>query len=89
MELQKIVCISTQSTAIPIQSGKSPWLQKNLYMGRLLGNVKVLSACGTKDVRLLILSECYYEEPYAGKPHVRICEGLKLQGFSLLDCIRE
>ena len=54
-------------------------------MGRLLGNVKVLSACGTKDVRLLILSECYYEEPYAGKPHVRICEGLKLQGFSLLD----
>lgn len=63
-------------------------------MGRLLGNVKVLSACGTKDVRLLILSECYYsecyyKEPYAGKPHVRICEGLKLQGFSLLDYIRE
>jgi len=47
----------------------------------------VLSACETKDVLLLILSECYYEEPYAGKPHVRICEGLKLQGFSLLDYI--
>lgn len=47
----------------------------------------MLSACETKDVLLLILSECYYEEPYAGKPHVRICEGLKLQGFSLLDCI--
>ena len=45
----------------------------------------MLSACETKDVLLLILSECYYEEPYAGKPHVRICEGLKLQGFSLLD----
>ena len=30
-------------------------------------------------------SECYYEEPYAGKPHVRICEGLRLRGLSLLD----
>ena len=28
----------------------------------------------------------YYEEPYAGKPHVRICEGLRLRGLSLLDC---
>ena len=27
----------------------------------------------------------YYEEPYAGKPHVRICEGLRLRGLSLLD----
>ena len=30
-------------------------------------------------------NECYYEEPYAGKPHVRICEGLRLRGLSLLD----
>ena len=29
-----------------------------------------------------------YEEPYAGKPHVRICEGLGLRGLSLLDCQR-
>ena len=31
--------------------------------------------------------ECkyYYEEPYAGKPHVRFCEGLTLRGVSLLD----
>ena len=28
----------------------------------------------------------YYEEPYAGKPHVRFCEGLTLWGVSLLDC---
>lgn len=27
------------------------------------------------------------EEPYAGKPHVRICEGLRLRGLSLLDCL--
>ena len=27
----------------------------------------------------------YYEEPYAGKPHVRFCEGLALWGVSLLD----
>ena len=27
----------------------------------------------------------YYEEPYAGKPHVRFCEGLTLRGVSLLD----
>ena len=30
-------------------------------------------------------SECYYEEPYAGKPHVRFCEGLVSWGISLLD----
>ena len=45
----------------------------------------MLSACKTKNVLLLILSECYYEEPYAGKPHVRICEGLELKGSGLLD----
>lgn len=30
--------------------------------------------------------KCYYEEPYAGKPHVRFCEGITLWGVSLLDC---
>ena len=30
----------------------------------------------------------YYEEPYAGKPHVRFCEGLTLWGVSLLDLWR-
>ena len=30
-------------------------------------------------------NECYYEKPYAGKPHVRICEGLVSRGISLLD----
>ena len=30
-------------------------------------------------------SECYYEEPHAGKPHVRFCEGLVSRGISLLD----
>jgi hypothetical protein len=30
-------------------------LQKSLYMGWFLGNAKVLSACETKDVLLLIL----------------------------------
>ena len=34
-------------------------------------------------------SECYYEEPYAEKPHVRICEGLRLRGLSLLDSLEE
>ena len=42
----------------------------------------------TKNVLLLILSECYYEESYAGKPHVRIGEGLGVKGSSLLDCER-
>ena len=39
-----------------------------------------------KTYYCLYWSECYYEEPYAGKPHVRICEGLRLRGLSLLDC---
>ena len=38
-----------------------------------------------KTYYCLYWSECYYEEPYAGKPHVRICEGLRLRGLSLLD----
>ena len=38
-----------------------------------------------KTYYCLYRSECYYEEPYAGKPHVRICEGLGLRGLSLLD----
>ena len=33
-------------------------------------------------------NECYYEEPYAGKPHVRFCEGLVSWGISLLDSIK-
>ena len=28
----------------------------------------------------------YCEEPDAGKPHVRICEGLRARVLSLLDC---
>ena len=40
-----------------------------------------------KTYYCLYWSECYYEEPYAGKPHVRICEGLRLRGLSLLDCL--
>ena len=36
-------------------------------------------------------SECYYEKPYAGKLHVRFCEGLVSRGTSLLDfrCTQE
>ena len=39
-----------------------------------------------KTYYYLYWSECYYEEPYAGKLHVRNCEGLRLRGLSLLDC---
>ena len=31
-------------------------------------------------------SERFCEEPYAGKPHVRICEGRVSKGICLLDC---
>ena len=44
--------------------------------------------CGTveSEKRTIVYIEAnYYEEPYAGKPHVRICEGLRLRGLSLLD----
>ena len=34
----------------------------------------------------LYWNECYCEEPDAGKPHVRICEGLRARVLSLLDC---
>ena len=37
-------------------------------------------------VSLHFWCEFYYEEPYAGKLHVRFCEGLTLWGVGLLDC---
>ena len=55
----------------------------------LLFRTDVISAesvdiCSTNRA-IRLCSACYYEEPYAGKPHVRICEGLRLRGLSLLD----
>lgn len=47
--------------------------------------LKYYPSAKPKTYYCLYWSECYYEEPYVGKPHVRICEGLRLRGLSLLD----
>ena len=47
--------------------------------------LKYYPSAKPKTYYCLYWSECYYEEPYAGKPHVRICERLRLRGLSLLD----
>ena len=38
--------------------------------------LEILSIGNAKDLCQLVLRlKYYYEEPYAGKPHVRFCEG--------------
>ena len=33
------------------------------------------------------VAELQPEEPYAGKPHVRFCEGVNPRGFTLLELL--
>ena len=53
---------------------------------KLLREDIIAEAPRTMEAYIHLGNACYYEEPYAGKPHVRICEGLRLRGLSLLDC---
>ena len=63
--------------------------KEKLHMGTISDDVNLLSDSSTekicKSLRIKKSCKCCYEEPYAGKPHVRFREDFTSRGVILLD----
>ena len=60
-----------------VEIGQCRWREGDCIVKVLLRTHYPYS--GTEEImgtKLVSIEECYYEKPYAGKLHVRFCEGL-------------